>query len=200
MKPEQLYRAQAQCKACKSDHVDAINYALATGVFATVLSKRYGIPESSLCRHKKNHIPPAVVAKLRAQALTGDLRAEADELRDTENIGLLAKVAALRLRADQIYDAAVADHDYGSANKALLTLQKNLELTGRLVGQLSTGSVTINQNLIASPSYIGLRTKLLSVLRRHPAALKEVIAAFAEAEVEPATAIEVPALEAPAVE
>jgi hypothetical protein len=65
-------------------------------------------------------------------------------------------------------------------------------LVGRLLGELSAGStvLTVN-NLVTSHDYMRLRARLVSVLRRHPAALREVLAAFNEADAEGTRQIDV---------
>jgi hypothetical protein len=52
-------------------------------------------------------------------------------------------------------------------------LHRNLEITGKLVGDLAMGSTTIN-NVLVMPAYVEMRVELVNALRPFPEAARAV--------------------------
>src|SRR4051812_5422315 len=92
-----------RCRCCVHRERAAIDLALARGVSAYAISKRYCIGVDSIYRHAKNHLPP----QLRAKLIGGpDSDIDLDKLREAESQSLLANLVALRHRLFASLDVA----------------------------------------------------------------------------------------------
>lgn len=159
-----------ECSVCRHRERAAIDLALARNVPFSVLARRYKLGSDSLRRHAKNHMPP----QLRAQLLAGpEMPMDIDRLRETESQSLLSNIVALRHRLFAMMDAAEEVMDTAAAQRVAGQLHRNFELTGKLLGDLNTGT-TINNNVLVSPVYIEMRTELVKALRGFPDARQAV--------------------------
>src|SRR5436190_7035986 len=133
------------CTVCKHRECAAIDLGLARGVSTRALAKRYKLHDDALLRHRRNHLPP----QLRAKLIAGpDLSIDLDKLRETESQSLLANLVALRGRLFSSLDVAEENGDGGMLARIAGQLHNNLDITARLVGSLSNGHTTINNVLI----------------------------------------------------
>jgi len=69
-------------------------------------------------------------------------------------------------------------------------LHRNLEITGTLLGDLATGSTTIN-NVVVLPAYIEMRVALVKALAPYPDARRAVASVLHRIESKAADAIKV---------
>src|SRR5262245_37398513 len=97
------------CSVCVCRERAAIDLALCRGVSVRALARRYRMNKDPLFRHKTNHLPP----QLRAKLLAGpDLDGvDLDRLRETESQSLLANLVALRNRLFSSFDLAEENGD-----------------------------------------------------------------------------------------
>jgi hypothetical protein len=161
-----------QCSICEHREHAAIDLAFARGVSAEAIAKRYGVGPDSVLRHAKAHIP----AQLRAKLLAGpDLSIDLDKLKETESQSLLSHLVALRHRLFASFDQAEIVGDFNMTARVASQLHRNLELTGKLLGDLGIGSTTIN-NVLVMPSYIELRVALVQALAPYGEARQAVAA------------------------
>lgn len=96
-----------------------------------------------------------------------------DRLRETESQSLLSNIVALRHRLFAMMDAAEEVGDTAAAGRVSSQLHRNFELTGKLLGDLSTGT-QITNNILVSPVYIEMRGELVRALRGFPEAREAV--------------------------
>jgi hypothetical protein len=167
------HRRTGQCHCCRHRELAGINLALARGVSVRALASRYGLSIDSLfLRHRQNHLPP----QLRASLIAGpDLAIDLDKLRETESQSLLANLVNLRGR---LFSALDVGEEHGDANMVARIagqLHNNLELTGKLLGDLTSGSTTIT-NVLIQPQYVDMRVSLVNALRPFPEAARAVAA------------------------
>jgi hypothetical protein len=166
------------CTVCKHRECAAINLGLARGVSTRALSRRYKLHSDALLRHRKNHLPP----QLRAALLIGpDLDIDLDKLRETESQSLLAHLVALRGRLFQILDVAEEGGDGNMLSRIAGQLHNNLEITGKLLGDLTSGHTTVT-NVLIQPQYISMRVELVNALRPFPEAARAVAAVLHQIE------------------
>ena len=153
-----------KCSVCthsESDHIDA---KLAAGATLKSLSERYGMSQMALSRHRKKHLPQVLVQKQSsAEGVALDL--------------LLQRIESLYKQALEIMEAAKGTGKYTPAIGALREARMNLELTGKLIGELKTGT-TINLNY--NQEFIQVRTLIVDALQPHPEARQAVLAALDE--------------------
>ncbi len=77
---------------------------------------------------------------------------------------------------------AVEFNDMNAEARAHHAINKNLELTARLLGDLDTGHKTVVNQLLVAPEYLALRHGLLQALRPYPDAARAVAAVLQEIE------------------
>jgi hypothetical protein len=162
------------CQVCKHRERAAIDLALANGVSGRAVAARYGVSHDAVHRHRTNHL----TAQLKAKLLAGpDLDIDLHRLRETESQSLLMHLVALRGRLLHCMDIGEEAGDGQMVSKLAGLLHKNLELTGRLLGDLAVGSTTTN-NILVAPAYIELRIALMAALSAFPDAKAAVAAAL----------------------
>jgi hypothetical protein len=139
-----------KCTVCRHREVAGINLALARRVSVIALARRYQLGVDALYRHGRNHLPP----QLRAQLLAGpDTDIDLDHLKATESQSLLANLVAIRHRLFGALDMAEEHGDGFMLTRTTSQLHVNLELTGKLLGDLGMGHTT-NVNVLVLPAYV----------------------------------------------
>jgi hypothetical protein len=181
-----MLRRPSQCTVCQHRERTALDLALARGVGVRALSRRYRLSIDALYRHSNRHLPPQLRAKLIAGPSVDGV--DLDRLRDTESQSLLMNLIALRNRLLAGLDAAEEAGDSGMVARVANQLHRNLEITGELLGDLSTGSTTIN-NVLVMPAYIEMRMELVRALAPYPEARLSVAAVLHRIESKAAEAI-----------
>ncbi len=143
------------CVCCKSEHRDEIDKALLAGGEVRKIGARFGLPKSSVQRHK-THISATLAMAHRA----GEV-ARADDL--LEQVRRLSEEAAATLRS------ARDTGDLRAANGAIRESLRSVELQARLLGELREG-VAVQVNVLATPEIVSVRTRLLEALLPYPEA------------------------------
>lgn len=180
-----MKKGGAKCLVCSHREHAAIDLALARGVSVTAIGRRYKISTDSLYRHRANHLPPT----LRAQLIAGpDLDIDLDRLKETESQSLLAHLVGLRHRLFAALDAAEEYADGNMLTRVASALHANLELTGKLLGDLGVGSTNVT-NILIAPQYIEMRVALVQALSAFPEARLAVAQALHQIESKAADAI-----------
>jgi hypothetical protein len=146
------------------DHLErhGIDEALVTGAPYRSVARRFGLSESSVYRHKTEHLPAHL---LKAREVEEVARAE----------DLLDQVRHLQTHALDILERAERAGDLRTALAAISQARGNLELLGKLAGELDERPVV---NLNVSPEWIELRAVIVGALEPHPAAHKAVLRAL----------------------
>jgi hypothetical protein len=161
-----------QCTICAHREHAAIDLALVRGVAVRALARRYKVGSDSIYRHAKAHLPP----QLRAALLAGpDTDIDLDKLRDTESQSLLANLISIRRRLFASLDVAEEFGDGTMISRVAGQLHHNLEITGKLLGDLSVGGTTIT-NVLVMPAYVEMRVELVRALQPYPEARQAVAA------------------------
>ena len=156
----------SKCTVCAHRELAGIDLALARGVSVRALAKRYQLGKDSLYRHAKAHLPP----QLRASLIAGpDLDIDLDKLRETESQSLLVNIVSVRGRLFSSLDVAEEAGDVNMVARVSNALHSNFELTGKLLGDLSSGHSSVT-NILIAPQYIELRVGLMNALRAFPEA------------------------------
>ena len=145
------------CTVCASTQREEINAALiSTGSSFRDLATRYLVSTSALQRHKAGHLPATL---LKAVAVAEVVEAGT----------LLERLKALNRETAAILQEARAagSKDNELALKAIARVEKQLELEGRLLGELKEGSTV---NVLVSPEWHSMRSAILAALESYPAA------------------------------
>jgi hypothetical protein len=176
-----------RCTVCAHREHAGIDLALARGVSAYALAKRYDLGHDALYRHARNHLPPQLRAKLIAgPSIEG---VDLDRLRETESQSLLMNLVSLRHRLFANLDVAEGAGDGNMISRVAGQLHRNLELTGKLLGDLGVGN-SITQNILVLPAYVEMRVELVRALAPFPEARQAVAAVLHQIEHKAAEAVQ----------
>jgi hypothetical protein len=151
-----------RCTVCDHPERHSIDETLVTGAPYRSVAKRFGLSESAVYRHKTEHLPAHLL-----KAREADEAARADDL--------LEQVKNLQTHALDILDRAEETGDLRTALAAISQARGNLELLGKLAGELDERPVV---NLNVSPEWLELRAVIVGALEPHPAAHRAVLRAL----------------------
>jgi hypothetical protein len=111
------------CTICNGPDREAIDKALVAGTPYRHIASQYGTSTGALQRHKKEHLPQALVKAKEVQEIShGD--------------ALVAQMADLNKRTLQILENAEKDKDSQTAVRPIREIRGNLELSGKMLGEL----------------------------------------------------------------
>jgi hypothetical protein len=151
-----------RCTVCDHPEKHSIDEALVGDAPYRGVAKRFGLSESAVYRHKTEHVP---VHLLKAR--------EVEEVAHADD--LLEQVRNLQAHALNILERAEKAGDLRTALAAISQGRGNLELLGKLAGELDERPVV---NLNVSPQWLELRAVIVGALEPHPAAHRAVLRAL----------------------
>jgi hypothetical protein len=155
-----------RCTVCDHPERHGIDESLVSGAPYRSVAKRFRLSESAVYRHKTQQHLPAHLLKAR----------EAEEAARADD--LLDQVMNLQAHALNILDRAEKAGDLRTALAAISQARGNLELLGKLAGELDERPVV---NLNVSPEWLELRAVIVGTLEPHPAAHRAVLRALESA-------------------
>jgi hypothetical protein len=170
-----------RCLVCSSPERARIELALVRRMPYRALTARFpGLGKDSFSRHKRNHMPPQLMAALRAAGKPADI--DLDALRQSESEGLLQHLIAQRGRLYVLLDLAEEVQDVRAASGVHGRIVENLQLTAKLLGEITSHATTTVNNLVVSGEYVALRSALVRALGPHPEASRAVAAVLRDLE------------------
>jgi transposase-like protein len=155
------------CTICAGAQREEINTALVSHESIRAISRRFGVSASALQRHRASHLPATLVKA----AAVADVM-EAGNL--LERLKALNRETAAVLREARDGDSKNND----LALKAIARVEKQIELEGRLLGELHEGSTV---NVILTPEWQALRAAIMAALEPYPTARLAVAGAVKNA-------------------
>lgn len=137
------------------------------------ISRRFSgkstISEDSLANHRAAHLPRASrQAAAQAYAVSEGMRA----------VGLADQAAMLRDRALLLLDEAERAGDLHASARLVREVRETVLAIGKLTGEVSDPSVTINVGVFADPAWVSLQATLLAVLTPYAEARAAVVDAL----------------------
>ena len=151
-----------RCTVCDHPERHGIDEALVTGAPYRSVAKRFDLSESAVYRHKTEHLPAHLLKAKEAKEA-----ARADDL--------LEQVRNLQVHTLDILERAEKTGDLRTALAAISQARGNLELLGKLAGELDERPVV---NLNVSAEWLELRAVIVGALEPHPAAHRAVLRAL----------------------
>jgi hypothetical protein len=151
-----------RCSVCNHPRRHSIDEALVSGGPYRSVAKRFGLSESAVYRHKTEHLPAHLLKAREVEEV-----ARADDLLD--------QVKNLQAHVLDILERAEKSGDLRTALAAISQARGNLELLGKLAGELDERPVV---NLNVSPQWLELRAVIVGALEPHPAAHRAVLRAL----------------------
>ena len=151
-----------RCTVCDHPERHSVDDVLITGAPYRSVAKRFELSESAVYRHKTEHLPAHLLKAREVEEV-----ARADDL--------LEEVRHLQGHALDILERAEKAGDLRTALAAISQARGNLELLGKLAGELDERPVVI---LNVSPEWLELRAVIVGALEPHPAAHRAVLRAL----------------------
>ena len=151
-----------RCTVCNHPERNGIDQALVTGAPYRSVAKRFELSESAVYRHKTEHLPTHLLKARKVEEV-----AQADDL--------LNQVRSLQTHVLDILERAEQAGDLRTALAAISQARGNLELLGKLAGELDERPVV---QLNISPEWLELRAVIVGALEPHPAAHRAVLRAL----------------------
>lgn len=159
------------CTVCAHPDRRKIDAALASETSSNRrIATQYGLSEASVRRHRSEHLPIRLVKA-----------AEQEDVRNA--IDVYGQLKDINVAVRNVLTQAQRDGDGELALKASDRILKQLELQGRLIGELQDGDTI---NVIVSPQWVALRTVIIAALENHPDARLSVATAIKTVEGVPA--------------
>jgi transposase len=160
-----------ECNVCAHPRRAEVELRLANGTAVRNIAKRYNLSKDSCYRHRRGHMPAALLQQLQVtgKGYPTDLAA----LKRSESEGLLQNLVHERARQQRIADKAETIDDFANATRASEASRKTSELIAKLLGDLKTGNVT--QNILIAPEFHAFRSAVIQALRPFPEAKKAVL-------------------------
>ena len=141
-----------RCKVCDHPERDAIDRALLEGVAARTLATRHpGTSRTALGRHRAHVDADLVRAKLAAEAARAD--------------GLWGQLVRINEDTHAILAEAKRRKNYGLAMQAIARLERQIELQGKILGELRDGPTV---NVFVSPAWRAVEAAIIEALAPHP--------------------------------
>ena len=151
-----------RCTVCDHPERHSIDEALVTGAPYRSVAKRFGLSESAVYRHKTEHLPAHLLKAKEVEEV-----ARADDLLD--------QVRNLQAHALDILERAEKAGDLRTALAAISQARGNLELLGKLAGEIDERPVV---NLNVSPEWLELRGVIVGALEPYSEARGAVLSAL----------------------
>lgn len=151
-----------RCTVCDHPERHSIDETLVTGAPYRSVAKQFALSESAVYRHKTEHLPTHLLKAREAEEV-----AQADDLLD--------QVRHLQTHALDILNRAEKAGDLRTALAAISQARGNLELLGKLAGELDERPVV---NLNVSPEWLELRAVIVGALEPYSEARGAVLKAI----------------------
>jgi len=151
-----------RCTVCDHPERHSIDEILVSGAPYRSVAKRFGLSESSVYRHKTGHLPAHMLKAREAEEI-----AKADDL--------LEQVRHLQAHALDILERTEKAGDLRTALAAISQARGNLELLGKLAGELDERPMV---NLNISPQWLELRAVIVGALEPYSEARGAVLRAL----------------------
>lgn len=169
-----------RCKVCAHPKRAQIELALARKVALRIIAAKYDLNLDPLHRHRRNHMGPELLARLGAAGRPTEI--DLNQLREAESEGLLQSLVHQRARLFQLLDMATEVGDYKGANGIEKTILEHQHLLAKLLGELVNHTKITQNNLMVSPDYLMLRSRLIQALRPFPDARQAAAKVLADLE------------------
>jgi AcrR family transcriptional regulator len=151
-----------KCQVCVHEQAKQIDEALVNGASIREIVERFGVSRGSVYRHRKEHLPKAIVKAKEFEDI-----AKADDL--------LAQIKEIQARTLAILERQEGKDDR-LALMAIREVRGNLELLGRVIGELD--NVPKVAVLVNSPDWQRVRDAIMTALEPYQDAKSAVVNAL----------------------
>jgi len=161
------------CTICRHKHRAEIEKAVVAGTPLRAIGIRWGASRPAIARHTATCVNDTISEAV-ADRETGHTERLIDQVRSlqTRTVALIDQVEGV-LRAAKRAPAKLSAVNV--AARVIREIRGNMELLGRLTGELDSGN-KITVNVLTNPQWIELRGAVIAALAPHPEALQAVLA------------------------
>lgn len=181
--PKRPPRERGECKTCFHHERAVIELGLAQGRSVSAMAKRFGVSVFSLYRHRRAHMPPAVIERALRGTDSGLLVENLEDLKLSEGERLLSNIVAVRGRLYRLAESAEKVGDYKAATYSYGHILRTLEAAGKMLDGFKGAQQTVINQLIVSGDYLRLRAALINALAPYPEARQAVAKVLRDMEV-----------------
>ena len=142
-----------KCIVCESSDRDKIEKMMVSGQSFRDIERQFRIDKSSLHRHKKNHLPSALIKAKKGKEIV-------------KATNLVEEISRLKRKAENIAKKAEERGDYRTALAGIRELTRIVELLAKMQGEMKDQTV----NIVLNSEWVELRTIILSTLDDYPEA------------------------------
>lgn len=171
------------CACCRHEQRGRIDYLIVTadgsiGSGRREIARKFGVPQSSVYNHGRNHIS----AEYRAAVLAGPFRSEDDlrQLAAEEGVSVLQNYRAVFNGHRMRWLTALEIGDDDAMVKHGRAMDSLLKHIAQITREIAPNAPLVQQNIFMSADYYHFERRALSVLRRHPGALQDWLTEFRE--------------------
>ena len=151
-----------RCTVCLHPEVDTINSRIIAGVSCRSIGSEFNLGYRSVANHGKRHLPQQMV--------------KASALQEQESADrLLEQVNMLYDKALLLIEKSDSDKKWQASATAIKEARNCLELTGKLIGTLKTGT---SINIVYNTEFIAAKVAIYEALKPYPDAREAVIVAL----------------------
>ena len=151
-----------KCSVCAHPLRDDVDAAIVAGESYRDIARRFeGLSKSAGDRHALSHVPARLA---RAAAVAEDISAAR----------LMGELRSLGETTREVLAEARSEGNHVAALSAIARLEKQVELVGRLAGELVERRVIEERTLLLDSRWIQIRSLLLEAMRPFPDALAAV--------------------------
>ena len=166
-----------QCTVCQHSRLPAINKDLILGMSVREVAEKFAVSKDAANRHNRNHIDESQRRKVIARDIRDNEVTEQQQVAgvlNDERVEVQSGLKRVVKEIEAILDRAKKQNDDPLALASLKEMRNTLVDLAKVYGQLKT-SLTVNVALSDSPEWLELRSILLGVFEKHPAAGKAFI-------------------------
>lgn len=153
------------CTVCTHENRPEIDRSLVSGTSLRIIAGQWSVSKSALYRHKQEHLP-------------GHLAKAHEEESIGQAIDVVRQLKAINATTLAILQEARSDKKHSLSLQAIDRVCKQLELQGRLVGQLQDNGPQIN--VLIAPQWREIRVQVLQALSPYPEARSAVARVLGE--------------------
>ena len=151
------------CTVCRSPRRGDIDRALLAGDPVRDVAANYGCSKSAVSRHAAEHI----AKKLASASMASEISSAG---------ALLARLDRISEQTDAILAEARGASDHKTSLRAIARLEKQCELTAKMVGLIQQAPVQVQ--IVMMPEWVQLRTVIIAAVAPYPKAAAAVLEAM----------------------
>jgi hypothetical protein len=145
------------CTVCQHPQREDIDVDLVAGTTFRVIANRFGVGDSSVARHRRFHLSPALVAVHDGQQVQ----------RHRDLLGILHDASEAIWG---LVDAAIQQGHTAVSITALSEVRRQVELEARMTGELDERPVNQTVNVLVAPEWLATRGAIFEALAPFPEA------------------------------